>query len=83
MDVIIEGGYMAKSIRPKQLEKKNSYSPFCNEMVNVCSLDFYLLERQTRACSLAVCECERVGCVASDTWRHPWTKHHTGEQSRI
>jgi len=37
MAVIIEGGYMAKQIRPTHLEKYNGYSYFYNEMVDVCS----------------------------------------------
>jgi len=34
--VVIEGGEMAKLIRPKSLEK-NGYSQFCNEMYTICS----------------------------------------------
>jgi len=36
--VLIEGGEMAKYIRPTQLEKKNGYSQVCNEMYTICSL---------------------------------------------
>jgi len=43
---------MAKQIRPTQRKKKRLFAT-CNEMVDLCShRESYLLERQTKACSL-------------------------------
>ena len=51
MAVRIEGGYMAKYIRPTQLEKKSVIRHFAMKWSTSARVDFCLLERQTRACS--------------------------------
>jgi len=42
---------MAKYIRPKSLEKKTVTRHFAMQWSTSARVDFYLLERQTRACS--------------------------------
>jgi len=51
MAVTIEGGQMAKYIRPKQSEKQTVTLQFAMKWSMSARVDFCLLERQTKACS--------------------------------
>jgi len=51
MAVVIEGGQMAKYIRPTQLEKTTVTRDFAMKWSTSARVGFYLLERQTKACS--------------------------------
>jgi len=51
MAVIIEGGCMAKQVKPPQIEKTTVTSHFAMKWLTSARVEFYLLDRQTRACS--------------------------------